>query len=243
MRAGVIYSPRRSFEYEVPLSTGFQVVVMGDVRKGAALLQVQLVTRATRAIEKVLFPGCRLGWNVPEKTAKRWCLIAASPLRFSPRRIPAAAHTAVLRVLSYGVWGIPRKEAAAGNPQLGDLETWCLIQARPDEKSTGLWVHSVWLSCKTALLDLEMVVPSPGNLALQVKGGLICWPILPRSLSSATVQPWDTRLLSLQGCDTSPGYRGLWGISLGLLFFKFNFILCWNRVYFQCCVCVVYTAT
>ncbi|KAJ8786279.1 hypothetical protein J1605_006499 [Eschrichtius robustus] len=92
----------------------------------------------------------------------------------------------MLRVLSYGVGGIPRKEAAAGNPQSGDLETWCLIQALPDEKSTGLWVHSVWLSCKTARLDLEMVVPSPGNLALQANPK----PCPQGSAEDAVVRRW-----------------------------------------------------
>ena len=121
MRAGVIYSPRRPFEYEVPLSTGFQVVVMGDVRKGAALLQAQLVTRATRAIEKVAFPGCRLGGNVPEKTAKGWCLIAASLLPFSPQANPnpcphGSAEGAVVRR-----WGDSEEGGCRWEPRIRRL--------------------------------------------------------------------------------------------------------------------------
>jgi len=46
---------------------------------------------------------------------------------------------------------------------------------------------------------------------LQVPKGLLCWHLLPRSLSSTTVQPEVPRLFRLQACDTSPGHQGLRG--------------------------------
>ena len=47
----------------------------------------------------------------------------------------------------------------------------------------------------------------------QVQWGLISWLILSSSLSPRTVQAWDPRLLRLQGCESSPGHRGLRGTS------------------------------
>ena len=52
----------------MPVSTGGQVVLTGNVHKVAALLHAQLVPPVTGALRKVGFLGCELEWNVPEQT-------------------------------------------------------------------------------------------------------------------------------------------------------------------------------
>ena len=64
-------------------------------------------------------------------------------------------------------------------------------------------------SCRKVLHDVEIVVLSRGDEALQLHVGPLCWQILPSCLAPTTVQLWDPRLLRLQGCDSRPGHRGL----------------------------------
>lgn len=47
------------------LLTGFQVVVTGNVHQGAAVLHAPPVSWAVGPLEKAVFRGCRLEWNVP----------------------------------------------------------------------------------------------------------------------------------------------------------------------------------
>ena len=69
----------------------------------------------------------------------------------------------------------------------------------------------------------------------------------PSSLSPSPVQPWDPRLLRLQGCDGSPAHPGLGGIRCPffscLLFSKLIFIVYWNAVNLQCLVSFQCTVT
>ena len=53
-------------------------------------------------------------------------------------------------------------------------------------------------NCRRAHLDLETVVSSRGTrhyMSVGVEGGLVCWHLLPSSLSPVTVQPRDPSLL------------------------------------------------
>ena len=89
---GVLYlQSRRPVENLVPTSNGFKAVVMINGHEVAACLYAQLLTGGTRALGKVLFLDCQLGWKVPKETPKACVPFLLPSLPLSPGHIPVAA--------------------------------------------------------------------------------------------------------------------------------------------------------
>ena len=112
--------PLKPWEYEVPRSIGFMVVVMENDHKVAACLYAKLSYWGTRALGKVLFLDCLLEWNVPEQTHPRLCPIPSSFLTRVSWTHPSSCNITLWSVLSPVAWATLRKEAGGGTPPPGN---------------------------------------------------------------------------------------------------------------------------
>ena len=161
-----------------------------------------------------------------EQTPKGLCLISLSPFPFTlspPPPKPNPCETATLRALSSVGGTNLRKEAGGGNPSIrrrGDQ-----VSSQCSSKPKGppsFGCTRLGLSVEGGLGSGDCGFSQRGQTR-QVQWGLISWLILSSSLSLRTVQPWDPRLLRLQGCESSPHHRGLGGMLLAFrCIFKIN---------------------
>ena len=106
----------------VPVSKGFQVVVVGIGHKAASCVYAPaLVTGGTGALGKVLFLDCQLEWNVPEETPKACVPFRPPSLPLCPGHIPVPA-TPLCGGCCHHRWGDPKEGSWRWAPQ--HLETW-----------------------------------------------------------------------------------------------------------------------
>ena len=94
----------RTFEVEVPLSTGGAVVITGSLHKVASVRFPcrPLVPQTNRALGNMGFLGCELEWNVPERSICSLVSHGFFPLKLhtpDPQTNPNRDHGTQLRVL------------------------------------------------------------------------------------------------------------------------------------------------
>ena len=91
------------------------------------------IPRSTRALDTVVFQGCRFFWNVPHLGAH--CFF---PLRFHslPRQIQSPAKTSRHGVLSYLGGGTLRKTVASGNCSTGSRGGQATFQGPSSSQGT-----------------------------------------------------------------------------------------------------------
>ena len=111
--------PRRPCEDQVPLSTGFKVVVTGNGHKEAAFLRDWLWFPGNQSLRQSAVPGLPVRGEWARRNAPGLCLVTSSPhpLRpFLPSASPHSGVTTLLRVLSsVGRWGDPKEAWSPGD--------------------------------------------------------------------------------------------------------------------------------
>ena len=137
---------------EVPVSTGVQVVVTGNVHKRQHFFIPNSGPPATRTLRSAGLLGCELEWKVPEQTLKGLCLTTSKLL---PCRLIPTLATILGR-------GLPRRLDSRGgalNWRPQHQETWRLRDFSQAFELRG--------SCHHSLGALGLVVPAGGYQTVQ----------------------------------------------------------------------------
>ena len=153
-----------------------------------------LVPGATRALAEVVFLGWKLGWNTPAQTSKHLCLITCPPVTLHhPQTHPNTCNTSILRVLSDIGGAVTLKKKAGGGKtttrRRGHQGTF--QSSSSPGGSTILGCTRPALAIRGPAWIWRLWCHPEGTRHSRSKGGLMCWHVLPSSLSPATVQPWD----------------------------------------------------